>query len=394
MSEPISYDALVVHYGELALKGENRGRFERRLGSNVENALRSLLPGVRARPADGRLLVRLPEGADVAAAIARVAPLPGIAWLAPVVAVEPTVEAAEAAVRRLARRAPGTGPFKIDTKRAWKGFPETSVELNRRLGTAVIEETGRPVDLTDPETTFGVRVTRQNVLLHCDRIAGVGGLPSGVMGRLLSFLSGGIDSPVATWTMMRRGVTCIPVHFHNRSAGGDRVIAKIEALCEILARTQGRVEAIFVPFEGLQREIVANVPDAWRMIVYRRTMLRIGESLLATERALGFVTGDCVGQVASQTLENFAVIRAATHHAVYSPLCGHDKTEIVALARRIGTYETSILPHDDCCSFLVAAHPKTRARLAEVEALEAACDLDPLVEEALDRAWRRKLVAP
>jgi thiamine biosynthesis protein ThiI len=204
-------------------------------------------------------------------------------------------------------------------------------------------------------------------------------------------VSGGIDSPVATWLLMRRGVQCFLLHFHNRTVGGEGALGKIEDLGRVLSRTQGRLTGLIVPFEALQRAIIAGVPAEWRMIVYRRLMLRIAEALAPRFGAQGFVTGDSISQVASQTLENLAVIHEAAERPIYTPLAGSDKTEIVDLARRIGTFEISTRPHDDCCSFLVAPHPVTRAKLEDVLELERGCDLAPLVEEAAEavelRSW-------
>jgi tRNA uracil 4-sulfurtransferase len=213
--------------------------------------------------------------------------------------------------------------------------------------------------------------------------AGPGGLPSGSTGTLLAFLSGGLDSPVAAWKMMRRGARVIAVHFWNRTHEGNAVLEKLEDLCRVLSLLQGEVPLVVVPFEPMQRAIVAAVRGDLRMIVYRRAMFRIASRLAPTERALGYVTGDSLGQVASQTAENLRTIHRAADLPVYAPLCGDDKAEVVALARRIGTYDISIRPHEDCCSFLIADHPATRSRPQDVEAAEAGIDWDALVAEAV-----------
>jgi len=266
------------------------------------------------------------------------------------------------------------------------------MDLNRALGAAIAEETGRPVDLDAPETTFGVQVLRSGVMLHRDRHPGVGGLPARSSGRLLALVSGGIDSPVAAWAMMRRGVRCFLLHFHSRVTGDTSSLEKLEDLCEVLVRTQGRLTSLVVPFQDLQREIVANVPAEWRMIVYRRTMFRVANVLAPRFGALGFVTGDSIAQVASQTLENLGLIHEVAERPVYTPLAGSDKEEIVDRARRIGTFEISARPHTDCCSFMVAPHPETHARRTDVERFEAACRFDPYVAEAAEaveiRRWR------
>jgi thiamine biosynthesis protein ThiI len=187
---------------------------------------------------------------------------------------------------------------------------------------------------------------------------------------------------------MRRGSHVTAVHFWNRTLQGGAVLEKLHDLCRVLAATQGSVPLLVVPFESLQRAIVAAVPGEVRMVVYRRAMLRLGARLAARERALGFVTGDSLGQVASQTAENLRTIHAAATLPIHAPLCGDDKVEVVALARRLGTFEISVRPHEDCCSFLVAEHPATRTRPAEIEALERGIDWDPLLDEAIAATTR------
>jgi tRNA uracil 4-sulfurtransferase len=382
------FDGILIHFGEIALKGGNRPYFEKRLVSNINFALKDL--GVpHAQRASGRIFLPLSKDTDVEPILERLAPLPGIIWFAPVLIRPQTVEDARSAVRILARRDERKGTFRIETKRADKRFPLTSVELSCILGADVVEETGRPVDLKNPETTFGVRVTDRGIYLHAARIEGIGGLPAGSAARLFSLVSGGIDSPVATWRLMRRGASCFILHFHSRVVGDTVSMEKVEDVCRVLVKTAGKLTSIVVPFEGLQREIIANVPAEWRMIVYRRAMFRVANALAPAYRVRGFVTGDSVSQVASQTLENLAAIYDAAKLPVYTPLAGDDKTDIVAQARRIGTFEISTRPHTDCCSFMIAAHPCTRAKMSDVLRFEADCDFEPLVEEAAAGAEKR-----
>ena len=222
-------------------------------------------------------------------------------------------------------------------------------------------------------------------------MAGAGGLPVGSTTNLLSFLSGGLDSPVATWMMLRRGARITGVHFHNRSLQGQAVLEKIEDLATTLAWSAGRFPLLVVPFESCQRAIVGTVPAEFRMIVYRRAMFRIASVLAEREKALGYVTGDSLGQVASQTAENIRTIHAAADLPVYAPLIGSDKIEIINRARQIGTYRTSVRPHDDCCSFLVAKHPAVRSTIEEVEEMEAPVPWDAVIEEAIEKTTLQKL---
>jgi tRNA uracil 4-sulfurtransferase len=373
---------LVVHYAEIATKGRNRVLFERRLMAHLGLALRDvgIVAGVRRVP--GRLTIDLPEGADVDAAVARLASVAGVASVAVGVSVPADLDAiSREAVAALAAAPPGS--FKLAVRRGDKTFPLDSIAVARAVGAACVEASGRRVDVHRPDVVVHVEIPGKTCYVVAPARRGPGGLPTGTTGRLLAFLSGGIDSPVAAWKLMRRGAHVTAVHFWNRTLEGGAVLEKLADLCRVLAATQGAVPLVVVPFEALQRAIVAAVPAEVRMVVYRRAMLRIGARLAERERALGFVTGDCLGQVASQTAENLRTIHAAATLPIHAPLCGDDKMEVVALARRIGTYEVSVRPHEDCCSFLVSEHPATRTRVAEIERLESAVDWAPLVEEAL-----------
>jgi thiamine biosynthesis protein ThiI len=381
---------LVVHYAEIALKSGNRPWFEGRLAEDLRLRLKAI-PGARVRRERGRMVVSLGEGApeDAASRAADlVSRVPGVAWFAVARAVERTLEAVEPAVVALARA--GSGSFAVDTRRADKTFPLDSMEVNRRVGAAVVGATGRKVDLTTPDQVYGIEIARERAFVFDARRRGPGGLPVGSSGRVVALLSGGIDSPVAAWRMMVRGCRVLGVHFLNDALDTAGVREKLDLLGEALARWQGRFVLRIVPFGALQRAIVAAVPADHRMLVYRRTMLRLADRVRAETGAKALVTGDSVGQVASQTLDNLRCVYAAVPGPVLPPLCGEDKEATVARARLVGTYEPSILPHEDCCSFLVAPHPETRARLPEVEAMEASVAWGTLLEDALASAETRE----
>jgi thiamine biosynthesis protein ThiI len=379
---------IVVHYAEIALKGGNRPWFEARLREDLATRLKAV-PGAKVRRERGRMVVELEDAApaDLERALDVVAHVPGIAWFAPAREVERDVAVLEAEVVGRARA--GRGSFAVDTKRADKTFPLTSMEMNRKVGAAVVEATGRRVDLTHPDDVYGIEIAHKRAFVWDARRAGPGGLPVGTAGRVVALISGGIDSPVAAWKMMRRGCRVLGVHFLNDAVGTEGVREKIDLLGEALARWQGRFPLRIVPFGALQRAIVAAVPADHRMIVYRRTMLRLADRIRSKEGAKAIVTGDSVGQVASQTLDNLQCAYAAVPGPVLSPLAGDEKTETIATARRIGTYEPSILPHEDCCSFLVAEHPATKGVLREVEAMEKSVAWGTLLEEALEAAETR-----
>jgi thiamine biosynthesis protein ThiI len=377
---------VLVHYAEIGLKGGNRHPFVRRLADRLREALGHA--GVEGTVAveSARLVVR-PAGGAHERALEAVLRVPGVANAALARAAPADLEAiGEAAVARLAAAPPGS--FKVETRRADKAFPLTSLEVSRQVGGRCAAASGRPVDVHHPEVCVRVEITKAHAYVSAGTRPGPGGLPVGSTSRLLAFLSGGLDSPVAAWLMLRRGARLTAVHFHNRSLQGPAVREKIEDLCRVLARAAGRLPLVVVPFEACQRAIVGAVPAPFRMVVYRRAMLRIASHLARREHALGYVTGDSLGQVASQTAENLRTIQAVADLPVYAPLVGSDKSEIVARARAIGTYDVSIRPHDDCCSFLVARHPAVRTTPRQVAELEQGLDWAALAAEAAAAAER------
>jgi thiamine biosynthesis protein ThiI len=281
--------------------------------------------------------------------------------------------------------------FKIDARRGTKDFPLNSQQINEDLGRMVQQLTGAAVRLEGPELVCHVEIAGARAYLYFDRIPGSGGLPTGTGGNVLSLLSGGIDSPVAAFRMMRRGCNVVFVHFHSFPHTTPESQQKVRRLVSVLARYQLRGRLLLVPFADVQREIVAYSPPPLRVILYRRFMVRIAETLAAGERALALVTGDSLGQVASQTLENLRVVSAAARLPIFRPLIGSDKEEIICSAREIGTYEISIQPDVDCCTLFVPKHPETMARLEQTEWAEAELDVTRLVNACVSAATRETL---
>jgi tRNA uracil 4-sulfurtransferase len=375
--------SIVVHYQELALKGRNRPWFVERLVRNLRDACGPLAAEVR--PLMGRLEVRLARDADEAAASARIARLFGIANFAVARGVAPDVETmAETALAMTAGRAPAS--FRVATTRADKSFPLTSPDIERRVGGRLREAYGWPVDLKHPALVVRIEVVPDRAFVSVDRQRGAGGLPTGVSGRALCLLSGGIDSPVAAWRMMRRGCRVDFVHFHSYPIVSRVSQEKVARLAAVLASYQLRARTWLVAFGDVQRRIVTSTPPAMRIVLYRRFMVRIAEILARRAGARVLITGEVLGQVASQTIENMAIIDAVAGMPVFRPLVGMDKEEITAEARRIGTYDISIVPDEDCCQVFTPKHPATRARREEVEAAEAALPVDDLVRNAVERA--------
>jgi thiamine biosynthesis protein ThiI len=239
------------------------------------------------------------------------------------------------------------------------------------------------VDLSNPQVTVWIEICDKEAYVYSRRVEGIGGLPVGVAGRVVALISGGIDSPVAAFMAMKRGCEVVAVHFFNQTMHSPKVREKIRMLAEKLAEYQGKVRLYMVPFKDVQFEIINRVPSKLRMVVYRRSMMRMANLIAEKEGCKAVVTGDSLSQVASQTLENINVIYSASNLAVLPPLIGMDKEEIVAIAKRIGTYEISILPYEDCCSFMVAQHPETRAKIEDVVKCEGLEELErKAVEES------------
>jgi len=271
--------------------------------------------------------------------------------------------------------------FRISARRAFKTYPMTSVELNRALGAFVLEKVAARVDLREPELEIHVEVMPSETFVYMDRMSGPGGLPVGASGTVAALLSGGIDSPVAAWRMMKRGCRVVFVHFHSVPYLPATSQAKARTLVERLTAWQYESRLLLVPFGEIQREVVLTVPPPARVIVYRRLMVRIAEALAGERSALALATGESLGQVASQTLESIARIDEAATLPILRPLIGMDKLEITAEAQRLGTFEVSIEPDADCCTLFVPAHPATRMSEAEVRAVEARLDIPRLVAQ-------------
>ena len=383
---------LVGRYHEIALKGRNQWRFIEQLRHN----LRAAFADVRLGPMRGegpRIIVELPDAIDDRTAIARASTIFGFANFSLSYRVPLDLDAikAEAIARAREHRA---RTFRISTRRGDKRFPMTSMEIDREVGAAVVEALGLKVDLHNPELTVSIEVLGDAAFVSAGKIPGPGGLPVGTSGRALALISGGIDSPVAAYRMMRRGLTLDFVHFHAYPLVSPASREKACDLVAMLTRYQARSTLALVPFGMVQREIVANSYRPLRVVLYRRFMMRIASALAVRFRARALVTGESLGQVASQTLDNMAAIEDAAAMPILRPLVGMDKNEIVEQARTLGTFEISILPDQDCCTLFVPEHPETHARLEEVKAMEARFDVDRMVNDAVRATEVRRFRFP
>jgi thiamine biosynthesis protein ThiI len=375
--------SVIAHYAELALKGRNRVWFTSMLVRTIKNLLEGL--DVRdVRPVVGRIIIRLgPSGDDQWNEIRdRLSRLPGISNFARATHVAPNLDAIASAVASgVAGRSAES--FRVTARRADKRFPVESPDIEREVGRRVQEATGWPVDLTKPDLHIRIEVLTSDAFFHFLREPGIGGLPLGTSGKVMALLSGGIDSPVAAWRLIRRGCRAHFVHFHSYPILSNASQDKARALVRLLTRHQLRSRLFLVPFGGIQQQVVVAVPAPLRVVVYRRLMMRIAERLALSAGAHALVTGDSVGQVASQTIDNLAAIGEVARLPILRPLVGFHKEEITLDAQRIGTYDTSILPDEDCCTLFTPRYPTTGARPGEADLAEAGLDTIALVERAV-----------
>lgn len=391
---------LVIHYLELSLKGKNRSWFIDQLVRSV----RTILTGLdvsHVRHVQGRIEARLGANDCWPEVRARLQGVPGIANFASAVEVPLTkgeeagsgIDAIWDAMRpMLDGRSPKS--FRVKVRRVNKQFPIESPVVERNLGERVIAVTGWAVDLSKPELTLWVEALGEHALVYADRVPGAGGLPLGTGGKVLCLLSGGIDSPVAAWRLIRRGCTALFVHFHAYPILSIASMEKARELAAILAKRQLKSKLFLVPFGSVQQQIVLAVPPPLRVVIYRRFMVRIAEEIARRNNCLALVTGDVVGQVASQTLENIAAVNQVATLPMLRPLISCDKEEITAEAREIGTYETSIIEDQDCCTLFTPELPSTRTSLALVEQAERALDAPALVALALEGLTSESYGAP
>jgi tRNA uracil 4-sulfurtransferase len=373
--------SILVHYQEIALKGRNRPYFISKLVRNLRKQTVDL--GVKdVRALMGRIEIVLGPDASHDALRERLLRVFGIANFSKAGRAPRDLDALTAAVLT---DLDGLNPadFRVSAKRGDKTFPMTSPQLERELGSRIVERFGWRVKLDRPEMTVTVEVLPNRIFYSFGKERGAGGMPTGVSGRVACLMSGGIDSPVAAYRLMKRGCSVVPVHFHSYPFLSRASQDKVRELSEVLTRYQMHTTLRLVPFGELQRQVVLTVPPPLRVVIYRRLMLRIAERIARDSRAKALVTGEAIGQVASQTLENLTVIAGATSMPILRPLVGMDKDEIVAEAIRIGTYDISIVPDQDCCQLFTPRSPETHARRWQVEEAESKLPVEEMVQAAV-----------
>ncbi|HPV01492.1 MAG TPA: tRNA uracil 4-sulfurtransferase ThiI [Clostridiales bacterium] len=393
---------ILVRYGEIMLKGLNRPAFEDRLIRNIKRSLNGLGKTTVSRSQARIYIEPEQDDFDFESAVSRLVRVFGIVSVSIVWKVESDFETIKKHSAEMVRdyvaklggsaaagresgqaNAGGKVSFKVESKRGNKRFPLESPEISRQLGGYLLKNVpGLKVDVNDPDFLFFVEV-REYTYIYCDIIPAFGGLPVGTSGKGMLLLSGGIDSPVAGWMMAKRGMEIEAVHFHTYPYTSERAKDKVISLAKILSQYCQRIRLHIVPFTEIQLEINDKCPAEYLTIIMRRAMMRIAERIAAQNGAIALITGESLGQVASQTAEAIAVTNNAVSMPVFRPLIGMDKNEVVEIARKIDTYETSILPYEDCCTVFVAKHPKTKPKLEEAKEYESRLDLEELIGRAV-----------
>lgn len=393
------YDVVLIRYGEIGLKGKNRPAFEKRLVENIQRSVADIGPFQVAREY-GRMVIDLQNSDEekTRRLLRRLGSVFGIVSVSPAIRSSLSEEGIIAAAKDLVSAKVSEGgtkeiTFKVDARRPNKRFPLKTPEINARVGGGLLRSFSQlKVDVHHPEMTVFVEVRDQAAYVYAEVIDGPGGLPVGSSSSGLLLLSGGIDSPVAGWLAMKRGVALQAVHFHSPPFTSERSKEKVLDLAAILARCSGAsIPVHVVHFTEIQGAIRKAAPAAMGVTLMRRMMLRIAARIAKQEHIPALITGESVGQVASQTLESMAAINEVTHMPIIRPVVTMDKAEIIQLAEEIGTYDISVLPYEDCCTIFIPEHPETKPRLERLHKAEEQLDIDGLIEEAMRRIERLEI---
>jgi len=378
-------DIILLKLGELVLKGLNRRFFEQRLIANINRRIEGL-GRFRVYSVQSTIYVEpLDDTCDMDETFGALKQVFGVISLSSAAACEKSAEAIfETAKTYLADELKGVSTFKVETKRSDKNFPMTSIQLSQYIGGGLHDAFPHlKAEMREPELTVHVEVRDYSAYVHAGGERGAGGLPVGTGGRAVTLLSGGIDSPVSSYMMAKRGLRLIPVHFFSFPYTSELAKQKVIDLASVLTDYCGKLTVEIVPFTRIQEEIRSKCPEEYFTIIMRRFMMRISQKIADMNGCKAIITGENLGQVASQTMEAMAATEACCSLPVLRPLIGMDKEEIVTLARKIGTFDLSILPYEDCCTVFTPRHPRTKPRLEDVEAAESALDIDALTAEAI-----------
>ncbi len=373
--------SILIHYDEIGLKGKNRPLFIERLSKRIERAA-SLFCEAKVRKRTGRLILETSGLQNPGALIDALGKVFGVAYFARARRVPLDIEAAaKVALEMIAPLK--TGSFRVRTRKSFPATPVSTREWDRTIGAAIQAARHLPVDLDRPGLTVHVEVIPKEAWVYAEKIPGPGGLPTGSLGRVAALLSGGIDSPLAAWRVMKRGCEVVFIHFHGAPYLSRASADKAKDLAGVLNGYQLGSRLYMVPFGNLQKEIVLATQPEYRVVLYRRFMARIGERIAGLENARALVTGESLGQVASQTLQNLAAIEDAVQTPILRPLIGMDKDEIIAGAKALGTFEISIEPDQDCCSLFVPKHPAIRSHAGHLRGLESRLPVREMIDKVI-----------
>ena len=381
----MQYTEIMVRYGELSTKGHNKKSFIDRLGDNVRHALHSF-DQVKVHAQRDRLHVEL-NGADYDQVMDRLKLVFGIQNFSPSIRVEKSFDAAaKAAAQMIEEQVDHPITFKIETRRSDHHFELDTFAMNNKLGGYLLDKfpDKLKVDVHHPDLTLRVEIRLNGIFLSSETIKGAGGLPVGTAGKGMMMMSGGIDSPVAAYLAMKRGVSLEMVHFYSPPYTSPQALAKAQQLTERLAKYSGSIRFIQVPFAEIQETVKEKVPEGYLMTVQRRMMLRLAAALMVKRHGLAIFNGESLGQVASQTMESMLAINDVTSYPVLRPVLSYDKTEIIKIAEQIGTYDLSILPYEDCCTVFTPPSPKTRPNVERARKYEQRLDIEGLMKHSLD----------
>jgi len=384
---------ILIHYSEIALKKGNRKYFEQKLSSNILKAV-SDLPKGNLKIDYGRFILYLREHSPVEKIVERLKKVMGIAYFCLGYAGNANVEKLKDEIFHKIKNIK-FNTFCVQTRRADKSFPLTSLQVNQIVGARIHTGLNKPVKIKYPDLTCNIEIYNNQVFYYFERIEGRRGLPSGSSGRVVSLLSSGIDSPVSSYQMIKRGCRVYFVHFHSFPLTNKASYHNSIKLANKLTTYQYSTKIYLVPLIKVQESIILNAPAKLRLILYRRMMLRIAEKIARREKAKALITGESLGQVASQTLENMVAISEVVTMPILRPLVGLDKDEIIELAKKIDTFDISIEPYDDCCSYLVPEHPETKANLDEVQKAERKIEgWEDLIYRAIKESEIKKIRFP
>ncbi len=389
-------EIILVKYGEMVLKGLNKKSFEDMLTKNIKRRLKNLGQFKITSAQSTTYITPVDENIDLDEVVDRVRKIFGIASLCRACVCEKDFsDITEKSLEYLNEVLSNAKTFKVNAKRSDKAFPMKSPEICTELGGILLEKfPNLTVDVKNPEVTVTVEIRDTNAYVHAENLKGAGGLPVGSSGKAMLLLSGGIDSPVAGYMMAKRGVHIAAIHYVSPPYTSERARMKVEQLCDKMTAYCGGIAFYCVPFTELQEAIKDNCPEEYFTVIMRRLMMEIAQRIAVNDNCLALITGESVGQVASQTMSAIACTDAVCRMPVFRPLVGMDKTEIIDIARKIDTFETSILPYEDCCTVFTPRHPKVRPNLADIEKAQSAFDFEPLIQKAIENTEMKTFTYP